>query len=113
MAKFCGYIGFVKSTLVRPGVMKNVAIERKYRGDIRGITHKWEPNDHLNDDLGLDNTLSIVADSYITENLYAIRYVKMMGAAWRITRVREQYPRLILTIGGIYNGQQAEPTGET
>ena len=111
MAKFYGYIGFVKNDTVRPGVVKNVAIERLYRGETRGMSYQWESNGRVNDDVDLDNTLSIVADSYITENLYAIRYVKMKGTAWKVTRIKEQYPRLILTIGGVYNGEQAESSG--
>ena len=108
MAKFCGYIGFIKNATLRPGVIRNVAIEKLYRGEIRGMSYQWESNGRVNDDVDLDNTLSIVADSYITENLYAIRYVKIKDTAWRVTRIKEQYPRLILTIGGIYNGEKAE-----
>ena len=107
MAKFCGYIGFVKDETVRPGVVKNVAIEKPYRGELSGMTFQWESSGQVNDNVDLDNTLSIVADSYMQENFYAIRYVKMRGAAWCVTRIRERFPRLVLTIGGLYNGEKA------
>lgn len=111
MAKFSGYIGFVKNETVRPGVVKNVAIEKHYRGDLSGMTFQWESSGQVNDNVDLDNTLTIVADSYMLENFYAIRYVKMRDAAWRVTRVRERYPRLVLTIGGLYNGETASTSG--
>ena len=32
-----------------------------------------------------------------------MRYVEFMGAKWKISSVEVQYPRLILTVGGVYN----------
>ena len=59
--------------------------------------------DQLNDNINIANEISIVADPYANGNFYAMRYVVFMGAKWKITNVRVAYPRLILTIGGIYN----------
>ena len=61
----------------------------------------------MNDNVNLANELSIVADPYANEHFFAMRYVELMGAKWKITNVDVQYPRLILTIGGVYNGEQA------
>jgi hypothetical protein len=36
-----------------------------------------------------------------------MRYVEFMGTKWKITNIEVQYPRLTLSIGGEYNGQQA------
>jgi len=30
-----------------------------------------------------------------------------MDSLWKVTAVDVQYPRLILSIGGVYNGEQA------
>lgn len=111
MAKFSGYIGFVKNETVRPGVTKNVAIEKPYRGDVSGLIFQWESSGQVNDNVDLDNTLTIVADSYMLENVYAIKYVIIRGTAWRVTRIRERFPRLVLTIGGVYNGEKASTSG--
>ena len=107
MAKFYGNIGFVRTVPTKPGVWKNEAVERKYRGDITRDVRKWESGGKLNDNIAVDNTISIIADSYMYNNAYAIRYVKMMGSAWRVSRVEQRHPRLILYLGGIYNGEQA------
>ena len=77
--------------------------ERDYRGDVLRNTRKWENGEHLNDDLNVNNQISIVADAYANENFFAMRYISWMGAYWKITNVEVQRPRLILTIGGVYN----------
>ena len=110
MAKFSGKIGFVKTVETSPGVHKETATERDYRGDVLRSTRKWENGEHLNDELNVNNQISIVADAYANENLFAMRYISWMGAYWKITNVEVQRPRLILTIGGVYNKPQAGVT---
>ena len=103
MAKFFGKIGFTKTEETAPGVYRETTIERDYRGDVLRNTRKWENGEHLNDDLNVNNQISIVADAYANENFFAMRYISWMGAYWKITNVEVQRPRLILTIGGVYN----------
>ena len=103
MAKFFGKIGFTKTEETAPGVYREVITERDYRGDVLRNTRKWENGEHLNDDLNVNNQISIVADAYANENFFAMRYISWMGAYWKITNVEVQRPRLILTIGGVYN----------
>ena len=103
MAKFFGKIGFTKTEETAPGVYREATIERDYRGDVLRNTRKWENGEHLNDDLNVNNQISIVADAYANENFFAMRYISWMGAYWKITNVEVQRPRLILTIGGVYN----------
>lgn len=103
MAKFFGKIGFTKTEETAPGVYREVTTERDYRGDVLRNTRKWENGEYLNDDLNVNNQISIVADAYANENFFAMRYISWMGAYWKITNVEVQRPRLILTIGGVYN----------
>ena len=103
MAKFFGTIGFTTTEETAPGVFRAVTTERDYRGDVLRNTRKWENGEHLNDDLNVNNQISIVADAYANENFFAMRYISWMGAYWKITNVEVQRPRLILTIGGVYN----------
>lgn len=107
MAKFHGVIGFAEQYETRPGVWSEKIIERQYRGDIIRNIRQREPGEGLNDDVRLNNVLEIVANPYLRENLARVRYVKWMGTAWRITNVEVRYPRLVLTLGGAYNGKQA------
>ena len=105
MAKFYGTIGFVDSqTETAPGVWRNAIIERSYKGDVIRNVRRFDKGEHINDDLNISNSISIVADDYVFENLFAIRYVNWMGVNWKVTEVEVQRPRLVLTIGGVYNG---------
>mgnify|MGYP004501839077 CR=1 FL=1 len=103
MAKFYGEIGYVTTVETRPGVWEEQVTERKYAGDILQNRRLVQSADQLNDNINIVNEISIVADPYANGNVYAMRYVVFMGAKWKITNVRVERPRLILTIGGVYN----------
>lgn len=108
MAKYHGKIGFVTFEETAPGVMAEIPIEREYFGNVTQISKRWEKGEHLNDNLQVNNQFSIVADAYARNNLFAIRYICWMGSKWEVTTAKVEYPRLILTIGGVYNGQTPE-----
>ena len=103
MAKFCGVVGFVQTKETAPGVWTEEVIERSYRGDILRNTKKVESGKQLNDNVNVDNLISIMANAYASQNFFAIRYVKWMGVSWKVEKVEVQRPRLILTLGGVYN----------
>lgn len=104
MAKFYGNIGYVETVEVKPGIWKEQVTERPYYGDLTRNTSKYQTSDSVNDDININNNISIIADPYANENFQHMRYVVFMGAKWKITNVEVQYPRLILTVGGVYNG---------
>lgn len=103
MAKFFGAIGYGLNEETRPGVWKDQIIERQYYGDLIRNTRRLQSTENLNDDINIANEISVVADPFAYQNFHAMRYVEFMGAKWKITNVEVQYPRLILTIGGVYN----------
>lgn len=106
MGKFFGEVGFsTEYKEVSPGVFEDVTVERKYRGDVLKNTIKMEKSDYVNDDINVNNQISIVADLYAYQNFFSIRYVRWMGALWKVTNVEVQRPRLTLTIGGVYRGK--------
>lgn len=104
MAKFFGVIGYAETVEVKPGVWKEQITKRKYYGDLIRNTRSLQSADQLNDNINVANEISIVADPFANQNFHAMRYVEFMGAKWKITKVDVQRPRLILTIGGLYNG---------
>ena len=105
MAKFYGAIGYAKTTETAPGVWQERITERKYSGDILKNASKTHDGENLNPNLVLENRLSIVADPFAYANFHTIRYVQWMGAKWQVSGVEVQRPRLILTIGQVYNEQ--------
>lgn len=108
MAKFYGKVGYIEPVESEPGYWEEKPIEREYYGDITRNTSRYQNGGQVNDDIVINNILSIVADPYANENFQHMRYVEWMGAKWKITNVEVQYPRLILTLGGMYNGKEEE-----
>ena len=106
MGKWFGKIGYAVTEEKTPGVWVEQITERNYYGDIQRNTRRLQTSDKLNDDINVANEISIVADPFARENFHAMRYVEFMGARWKISSVEVQYPRLLLTLGGVYNEQQ-------
>lgn len=105
MAKWYGTIGYVKPVEKSPGVYRNEVTERKYTCNVIRNSRGWSASSEgTNDNLTLNNQISIVADSFAIDNSAFIKYVEMMGAKWKITNIEIKRPRLVLTVGGLYNG---------
>lgn len=104
--KFYGKVGYGE-TVEDPsdsGVWKDDIVEFTYIGDVIRNTRTLSDGDYLNKDLSVNNTISIVADQYANEHFFAIRYVEWEGALWTVSEVEVQSPRLLLRLGGVYNG---------
>lgn len=108
--KFYGSIGYAETKETSPGVWEEIITEKSYYGDVLQLNRKLESGNHLNDDININNKISIVSDPFAYENFHLMRYILWMGVKWKVTNVEVQYPRLILTIGGEYN---EESTGSS
>ena len=104
MAKWFGKIGFAETKETTPGVWKEQITEREYFGDLTRNTRRLQSSENLNDNITVDNEISIVADPFANQNFHAMRYVEFMGTKWKVSTVEVQYPRLLLSLGDIYNG---------
>lgn len=109
MAKFHGKIGYATSVETAPGVWSDQVTEREYTGDVLRESKQWTRGEQVNDNLTVSNRLSIIADDFANTNIPGMKYVLWVGAYWKITSVEVQRPRLILTLGGVYNGPK-QPT---
>jgi len=103
MGRFYGRIGYATTTETSPGVWTEDITERNHSGDVIRNTRRLQSGENLNDDLVINNTISIISDPFAELNFHAMRYVEWMGAKWKVTNVEVQRPRLILTVGGVYN----------
>lgn len=101
--KWSGKIGFVETKETRPGVWENVTTERNFYGDVIRDIRKNQSSGQVNDDINISNRISIVSNSFVRDNLAFMKYMEFMGTKWKITDVEVQYPRLVLTIGGLWN----------
>ena len=104
MAKWYGKIGYVATMETEPGIWEEVATEKEYYGELNRNNRALQNSNNINDDVSLSNEISIVADPFANQNFYSMRYVTFNGIKWKVTKVDVEYPRLILTVGGIYNG---------
>lgn len=105
MAKWYGKIGYAETVETEPGDYNEEIIEKSYFGEvIRNARTLQNSGNSTNHDVNISNQISIVADPYANNHIFAMRYVEFQGAKWKISNVDIQYPRLTLTVGGLYNG---------
>ena len=104
MAKFYGVIGYAVTEETEPGIYEERIIEKEHFGDVVRNTRRLSNAAKVNDDIAISNQISIIADPFANNNFHSMRYVSFMGSKWKVTEVEVQYPRLILTLGGVYNG---------
>lgn len=102
--KWFGKIGFSDTVEKSPGVHVPEIVEKDYYGDLIKNVKRTNDGDKVNDDITLSNQLSIILDPYIQDRFSSIKYVMMFGSKWKVSNVEVQFPRLLLSLGGMYNG---------
>lgn len=104
MAKFYGAVGYLNNVETSPGIWDETISRRNYSGDVIKNSKRWQNTEHLNDNIIVNNIISIIADPYAYDHFFTIKFVEWMGTSWEVTNVEVQSPRLLLTLGGVYNG---------
>ena len=105
MAKWYGKVGYSETVETSPGVWTPPDTVREYYGDVIRNTTKWAVNsDSTNDDLTVNSQISIIADPFANNKFHSMKWIEFMGARWKVTSVEPQPPRLLLTLGGVWNG---------
>lgn len=106
--RFFGQIGFVEHQEkivdgIGSGVWEDTVIEKSYYGDVVNLTRKYDTvADKVNDNITLSQSISIVADAYALDKFCFMKYVILNNVKWKITNIRVEYPRVTLTLGGLY-----------
>ena len=108
MAKFIRPIGFAKTVETEPGVWEEVITERSYTGELVRSKSRFKTSNTVNSNVEIDTEISIVADQFAIENFQSMVYIEYMGTKWRIETADPKVPRIILTIGGVFNESQTE-----
>lgn len=103
MAKFHGVIGYFVTEETSPGVMVPSITEKPVQGDILRNSQKFQSSEQLNDDIVLNNRFSILANPFTESNIANMKYIQYRGTKWKISSVDIQYPRLILSVQGVWN----------
>lgn len=109
MTRFFGEVGYGDSVETPPesGVWVDTIFETKYYGDVIRTARQLQHGVGLNDDIVVNNSISIVADDFAFNNFMKIKYIRWDGVLWTVSNVIVQRPRLILSLGKVYNGPTA------
>lgn len=112
--RFYGNVGYGESveSPSDSGVWVMTITEIAYRGDVLRNTRKLENGDGLNQNIVVSNSITILADDHAVEHFFDIKYVVWEGVRWTVTNVEVQRPRLILSLGSVYNGPVPIPEEE-
>lgn len=110
MAKWFGKIGYSITSETESGIWEPTIVEKEYYGDLTTDRRKRQNSGEVNDNINLANVISIIADPFAIQNCSYMAYVEVMGTRWKISDIEVQYPRLILTVGGVYNGDSPRAT---
>lgn len=108
MAKFYGNVGYVETIEESPGVWQEVETVKSYYGDMLQNRTNWIDTSNVNSNIKMNHRISILADSYAFDHSAYIRWAEFNGIKWRVSDISAEYPRLILSLGEVYNdGDQA------
>ena len=107
MPRFYGKIGYADQVERHPGVWEDVIVTRHYYGDVIRNSRRLDNTENVHSNISVGNSISIVADAYAESHFFAMRFIEWMGALWTVNTVEVQSPRLILQLGGVYNGPTA------
>ena len=105
MNKYYGTVGYAITEEVALDVWQDVIVERKYVGNVLKNTRRLSGSENLNDNIIINNRISIVADPFAYNNYNSIKYCTWMKSKWKVTNVEVAFPRLILDLGEVYNEQ--------
>ena len=108
MAKWYGTVGYITTEETEPGVWKEKVTEAKYYGDILEYTSKWSSSNKVNDDIDITARISVMADPFAYRHFSKIKFAEFMDTVWEVKSASPQERRLILTLGGVYNGERAQ-----
>lgn len=104
MTKYAGLVGYATQEEIRPGVWSDTITEVFMRGDVLRLAGSHSSGEKVNDDLTLQNRISLIGSPYAYKNFLNIKYVTYMGVRWKVLGVEVPRPRLIISLGGVWNG---------
>ena len=109
MARFHGRVGYGESaeTESGSGIWTDQITEKEYTGYVIQVRRGTDPGPDYNTTFTVQTIISIVADAYANDRFLAIRYVEWAGVLWTVTSVEVQRPRLLLSLGEVYDGPRA------
>lgn len=104
MTKCAGKIGYALAVEKQPGVWTEDIVEKKYYGEIVKDNRRLTDQGEVNSSININNNISVVANDFVLYNMAFMRYITFMNSKWKINSVDIKPPRIIISLGGLYNG---------
>lgn len=104
MAKFAGLVGYVTEEETALGVWSPVETPKRMKGDMLRQSSSSQNGDKVNSDITLNHRVSLVGDAYAFGNYFNIKWIEVNSRKWEVESVEIKSPRLIVTVGGLWNG---------
>lgn len=101
--RYSGVIGLAETSETVPGVWTPTITEKKVFGDVLQQSRRYDSGQQINEDLHLQNRLSVVYDSELLEKFTTAKYITWNSSKWKISSIEIQQPRLVISLGGLYN----------
>lgn len=104
MNRWYGKVGYIETVETEPGIWEEQETVREYYGEFVKKSSRFQVSGNVNDDRDVTVELSVVADPYLDLHFSSVRYVEFGGVRWKVNTIEPQRPRMILSLGGVYNG---------
>ena len=103
MPKCSGVIGYALAGETQPGVWTEGITEKKYIGEIVKDNRRIVDQGEINGSINISNNISIISNRFMLDNMEYMRYLTFNKSKWKISSVEIKPPRIIITLGGLYN----------
>ena len=88
-----------------PGVYQEIIIEKQYYGDVVRNAAQILDSNTINSSIKLNNSISVLCNNYMSDNLGCIRYLTFKKSKWKVSSIEIKDNRMIFTLGDLYNEQ--------
>ena len=103
MPKCSGVIGYALAGETQPGVWTEGITEKRYIGDIIKDNRRIVDQGEINGSINISNNISVISNRFMLDNMAFMKYITYMNSKWKISSVDIKPPRIIITLGGVYN----------
>lgn len=105
--KFSGKAGFrIDDVEIEPGVYKPQVVVKAIKGSVVSNSYQHQNSDKSTiDNVRITNQLSIVANQFLNKHITNLMYVEFQGVKWKVESFDIQPPRVVVSLGGVYNEQ--------
>lgn len=105
--KYSGKVGFADTREITIDVYEEGIVEKHMIGDFLRYSSQYHfVSQSTVSDIQANHRISLIGTPYAREKFQKMVYITINGERWRISAAELATPRIIVTLGGIYNGPE-------